>query len=140
MRNKSLFHFALLAIAAIWLLQTCSTSYGPDSINEETMEITPIKEVRDDIANFDGQPVLISGRVESSYYFQFLGGGFYTLNDGTGRVPVFTRGFTPDQGAYLQVAVEPKPFLRLGNTIGVTATEIVILETSAEPPVLIAAQ
>lgn len=125
--------FQLMVLAAIfifgiWMTRTCSTTVPPE-LNPYELPTVTIAHLRSHITELDRQPVVLEGKVLYSWYTSFPNGGFYTLDDGTGQITVMKQGLTPEQGAWLKVAVEPKAIARIGANTGIAAAEIEILST-----------
>jgi hypothetical protein len=84
---------------------------------------TPIKDVLDDPARFDGETVRIAGTVTSAT--GLLGTGIYNVDDGTGKITVVSKsGGVPREGA--KVGVEGS--VKNGYTIG-SSSLTVLMET-----------
>lgn len=127
---KKLFGILLLLVLFLGVIRICSTSHSSISLKES--EQVTISQLRDNINAHARQAVILSGIVETSFYFGIIGGGFYMLNDGTGVVAVLKGSFTPSPGDRVIVAVEPKPLLRLGAKTVIITTEIKILRTEKQ--------
>jgi len=105
--------------------------------NNETKKIvyslttTPISKLITDPRNYEGKRVSVHGTVEKSfnpgidyYIFSFnLGVKFYTLNDGTGTITVFTEKAVPKVGEVVRVRGIFNQRVRIGQFHFETITE-----------------
>ena len=89
---RSVLRFTILASLALCVLTT-----------DGCKKATPIREVLDNAAGYDGKLVRVAGKVENAA--GALGYGVYQINDGTGSITVVTKSHgAPAKGA--EVGVE----------------------------------
>jgi hypothetical protein len=89
---------------------------------------TPIKELLDDPARFDGKTVRIAGEVKNSA--GILGYGAYQIDDGTGSLAVVSQGGgAPREGA--TVGVEGT--FRSAFTLGTQSIAVIMEKKRASP-------
>lgn len=86
---------------------------------------TPIKEIADAPANFDGKEVKVKGTVKDLTKIPFLDIKQYVLDDGTGEILVITDGTLPAQKENVVVRgkVESAVIVR-GQAVGLHIREI----------------
>ena len=78
------------------------------------LKVTSVKTLLDDPSRFDRQTVRVMGDVTRS--FGVLGYGAYTVNDGTGSIPVVTKeNGAPREGAKVGVEGEFRSAFTLGS-------------------------
>ncbi len=86
---------------------------------------TPVGDIIGNPAKFEGQEVRIKGTVADSVKIPLLEIRVFTLDDGTGQVPVATNGIMP--GVHQKVAVRGRvesAAIIGGQSIGLHVTEI----------------
>ncbi len=107
-------HTWLLGVAAVLFLRACGT--------------TPIKELLDDPARYDGKTVRVAGTVRDAA--GLFGAGGYRIDDGTGTLAVVTEsGGVPRSGA--RVGVEGT--FRSAFTLGATSAAVLIEKNRFTP-------
>jgi len=112
------------------MLDTCSTSEPRTDYVPELTTIS-IDQLRREITEWDNKLVIIEGKVVYTWYLGFPRGGFYALDDGTGQIPVLKQDITPETGSWVRAIVKPKAMLRMGNTTGIAAIEMEILDSGS---------
>ena len=103
----------VLTLLAMAVLSGCKAS---------ELKVTPIRTLLDDPTRYDRQVVRVAGNVTHS--IGVLGYGGYTVDDGTGTLPVVTKsGGAPREGAQIGVEGEFRSAYTLGTQSGAVIIE-----------------
>jgi hypothetical protein len=94
-------HIGVLA-AGLLLLVACGLFFP-----------TPIRDILDTPAKYEGTTVLISGEVEESVNVLVL--KYYVVRDESGRIPVVTSGAVPRRGARVRARGVVRQAFALGD-------------------------
>lgn len=115
MGRRSYFGQKVLFFAVLLFLgqRACSP---PDIGSDKDLPLLTVEDIYRDMPNKINKPVILSGKVLSSFFVGSLGGGYFLQGpDENKTIICLTKQFPPPDGALIQVAGVVKPFLYKGN-------------------------
>ena len=133
MRTRNFLLLSLLL--SFWGFKHCSPGHHGGLNASKIQAIDDFEIIRNDIQNFQNQPVKLSGYVTYTFYMDFIGAGFYVLLDENGnKITVTTRlDVTPSNDHFVSLVGVPKVLLRANQILGVSIAELERLnETSMQ--------